>query len=147
MLGQNRPGHLRYRVRKPSFLLWQGLSCAADPLLSCYQMLTTSLGLCIIFQKAFGVSSNFDQYSNLCIISILKFWMMENFPCVLNFPSSKKVLLIIKLLYSFFFVKIIITLGYKFKFYYTLNTKTKTIQEKSETSNDNEPEYWMVMAI
>lgn len=23
------------------------------------------------FQKAFGISSNFDQYSNLCIISIL----------------------------------------------------------------------------
>lgn len=60
--------------------------------------------------------------------------MMENFPCLLNFPSSKKVFLIInkkKLLHFFFSVKIIITLGYKFKVYYLLKMKAKVTQEQS----------------
>lgn len=59
--------------------------------------------------------------------------MIENFPCLPNFPSSKKVFLIInkKILHFFFSVKIIITLGYTFKFYYLLKMKAKITQEQS----------------
>lgn len=112
-----------------TFLLWQSFSHthwnATELLLNVHHFSR----FCIVLQKPVGVSFNFDKYSNLCIISTLQFWMIENFPCTLSFPSSKKVLLVINKNIAFRFpnaIKIKTTLGYKLKIYYFIEVRTKT---------------------